>query len=100
VPPDSFVGVEESPKPQAAIRKPGVTIVRGVLRLRDCHPVSAGETGGCTQPVLLDISGRSVMDLAPGANDVRHLAPGVYFVQQTSDVEHHASSVTKVIVTR
>ncbi|MFO7639686.1 MAG: T9SS type A sorting domain-containing protein [bacterium] len=30
---------------------------------------------------LLDASGRKVMDLTPGDNDVRHLAPGVYFVR-------------------
>lgn len=57
------------------------TIARGVLGLRDCHPVSAWETGGCTQPVLLDASGRKVADLRPGANDVSALAPGVYFAR-------------------
>ena len=31
--------------------------------------------------VLLDISGREVLNLKPGANDVRRLAPGVYFVR-------------------
>ncbi len=29
---------------------------------------------------LLDTNGRTVADLAPGENDVRHLVPGVYFV--------------------
>jgi hypothetical protein len=29
---------------------------------------------------LLDISGRKVLDLRPGANNVGRLAPGVYFV--------------------
>ncbi|UCG43117.1 MAG: hypothetical protein JSU73_00440, partial [candidate division WOR-3 bacterium] len=29
---------------------------------------------------LLDASGRAVMDLRPGPNDIRHVAPGVYFV--------------------
>jgi len=28
---------------------------------------------------LLNISGRKVLDLKPGANDIRHLSPGVYF---------------------
>jgi hypothetical protein len=42
---------------------------------------------------LLDISGRKVMDLLPGENDVRHLSPGVYFVRQ-------ASSVYKVVIQR
>jgi hypothetical protein len=31
--------------------------------------------------VLLDISGRKVLNLQPGVNDVRTLAPGVYFVR-------------------
>jgi hypothetical protein len=30
---------------------------------------------------LLDVGGRKVMDLAPGANDVRGLASGVYFLR-------------------
>ncbi|UCG43880.1 MAG: hypothetical protein JSU73_04480 [candidate division WOR-3 bacterium] len=45
------------------------TIARGVLRL------PAGGNG-----ILLDIAGRKVMDLQPGENDIRHVAPGVYFV--------------------
>jgi hypothetical protein len=49
---------------------------------------------------LLDISGRKVMDLKPGQNDVRAMAPGVYFVRGASGVKHEASSVTKVVVTR
>jgi hypothetical protein len=51
---------------------------------------------------LLDISGRKVLDLKPGPNDVRALAPGVYFVRQQGSrgqgVED--SRVTKVIVTK
>jgi len=37
-----------------------------------------------SRTVLLDIGGRKVMDLAPGANDVSRLAPGVYFVRAAS----------------
>jgi hypothetical protein len=69
------------------------TVVRGTLRLWDCHPVSAGETRGCTQPILLDAAGRKVMILGPGANDVRSLAPGIYFMRQ-------ASSVRKLVLQR
>ncbi len=59
--------------------------------------------------MLLDVSGRKVMEPAPGANDVRRLSPGVYFCRQTagsvssvqaSSVKRDASSATKVIVTR
>jgi len=58
---------------------------------------------------LLDISGRKVLDLRPGPNDVRCLAPGVYFCRQTagsassivpSVVSRQPSVVTKVVIAR
>ncbi len=53
-------------------RRPSV--VRGVLYIQ---PTASGsEPRAC----LLDVSGRKVMDLQPGENDIHHLAPGVYFV--------------------
>ena len=39
------------------------------------------------------------MDVKPGSNDVRALAPGVYFVREASGVGREASSVAKVVVT-
>ncbi|MCX7732347.1 MAG: T9SS type A sorting domain-containing protein [candidate division WOR-3 bacterium] len=45
---------------------------------------------------LFDITGRKVIDLRPGANDVRQLTPGVYFVRQGSD----ANRVAKIMITR
>jgi hypothetical protein len=48
------------------------TVVRGVLSLR---PVVAG-----SRQELLDATGQTVMRLAPGANDVSRLNPGVYFI--------------------
>jgi hypothetical protein len=42
---------------------------------------------------LLDCSGRRVLELKPGDNDLQRLAPGVYFVKESGD-----GSVTKVIV--
>ena len=76
VPPGS--GVEESHKPQAASLMPGPTIVRGVLVL--------GDRGQKTEDraVLLDAAGRKATDLQPGANDVSHLARGVYFLRSES----------------
>jgi hypothetical protein len=47
---------------------------------------------------LLDISGRKVMDLRPGANDVRALAPGIYFVRAVS-LDQSAAGCHKVVVT-
>ncbi len=46
---------------------------------------------------LLDASGRKVLDLHPGANDVSELAPGVYFVREA---EAQAQAVRKVVITR
>ena len=46
-----------------------------------------------SRAVLLDAAGRKVMELQAGPNDVRQLAPGVYFARS-------ASSVRKVLITR
>ncbi len=80
--------IEEMTKPEVLVTNSGATIVRGVLFLT--------ETAS-----LLDISGRKVMNLMPGANDVGRLAPGVYFVRaepQAASLKPQA--VRKVVVTR
>jgi hypothetical protein len=46
-------------------------------------------------PVLLDVSGRKALDLKPGENDVRHLAPGVYFIG-----EARAQAIRKIVITK
>jgi len=51
-------------------------------------------------PRLLDATGRTVMDLLPGRNDVRHLAPGVYFVRQGAQAQARVQAVRKVIIAR
>jgi hypothetical protein len=53
----------------------GPTVIRGVLNLQPeiCSPQS--------EIVLLSVDGRKVMQLQAGANDVRRLSPGVYFVR-------------------
>ena len=66
------------------------TFFRGVLFLPGDREPKAQE---CV--ALLDASGRTVMDLKPGPNDVRRLAPGVYFVR-----EAQAPAMRKVVVTR
>ncbi len=82
--------VTERPSPRVSRVTPEVTILRGVLFL----PEARGEKREA-RGELLDISGRRVLDLRPGANDVRALAPGVYFVR-----EQPAASVRKVVLTR
>ena len=49
--------------------------------------------------LLLDLTGRKVLDLAPGANDVSRLAPGVYFVRE-AQAQAHAHAIRKVVITR
>jgi hypothetical protein len=44
---------------------------------------------------LLDISGRKVADLHPGANDVSGLSAGVYFVQGGQ-----SGAASKVVIQR
>ncbi len=50
-------------------------------------PIAPGQLGSCSKPALLDISGRKVMDLHIGDNDVSRLAPGVYFLRVTGGVD-------------
>jgi YVTN family beta-propeller protein len=99
---DTFgLGVEEN-LPQASSHKPQATVVRGVLVLNE--PGTRSELPECnsfvSRAVLLDVSGRKVLDLKPGANDVRALAPGVYFVHEAVSDERPAVGVRKVIITR
>ena len=72
------------------------SIVRGVLYVPERTRTSSSTS------CLLDISGRRVTNLRPGPNDVRALAPGVYFVQQKGSRGRGFgdSRVPKVIVTR
>jgi hypothetical protein len=56
---------------------------------------SSGE-GRVANGELLNVSGRKVLHLHPGANDVRALAPGVYFVRQ-AQAQAQAQAVRKVI---
>jgi hypothetical protein len=72
------------PQPPVAHKPAPATIARAVLYV----PVTSG--------VLLDISGREVMDLHPGLNDVRHIPPGAYFVRQTDGRD---TKLSKVVIT-
>jgi hypothetical protein len=72
----------------------GPTVVRGVLVLTELGTRSElpERNSVMSRAALLDVSGRKVLDLHPGANDMRALAPGVYFVR-----EAQAQAVGKVI---
>ncbi|MCX6842983.1 MAG: hypothetical protein NTX53_11950 [candidate division WOR-3 bacterium] len=67
------------------------TAVRNVLFL----PEATGHKPQAARS-LLDIGGRKVIDLTPGANNVRGLAPGVYFVRE-AQAQAQAQAVRKVI---
>jgi len=103
---DSMVGVRETGENEAH-RVKAATLIRDVLVLpRDMtclgpDPDSPGGIGSCPA-LLLDAVGRKVLSLAPGQNDVRDLAPGVYFVRtkEQRDRGIEGSSVRKVVVTR
>ncbi|HTW92053.1 MAG TPA: hypothetical protein VMH22_10135 [bacterium] len=71
------------------------TVVRGILFLPRDMTELPGNSDRVPRPVLLDISGRKVLDLRSGANDVSRLSPGVYFVR-----EAQAKAVRKVVLTR
>jgi hypothetical protein len=79
-------GTPPSTSPSLSI----ASIVRGALLLSEsrdpCHE---------SRIHLLDATGRKVLDLKPGVNDVRALAPGVYFLR-----EAQAQAIRKVVVTR
>jgi len=67
-------GVEELAARPSSHRSSTITIVRGVLFLAETsshQPQAAG---------LLDATGRRVLELQAGANDVSLLASGVYYV--------------------
>ena len=87
-------GVEEGHKPRAPSSKLEPTVVRGVLFLPGDRRPGTGD-----RAALLDISGRKVLDLKPGSNDVRALAPGVYFVIE-AQAQAQAQAIRKVVVTR
>jgi hypothetical protein len=89
---DRLLGVEEQP-PTPLNVQPLATIVRGVLFME-----ARGEKRE-TRSELLDISGRKVLDLHPGPNDVSRLSPGIYFVRETR-AQASEGPVRKVVVTK
>jgi YVTN family beta-propeller protein len=89
----------ESPDDLPPVAKPAPTVIRGLLMLDGLGTRSElpGRNSAMSRAALLDISGRKVLDLHSGANDVRALAPGVYFVREA---QAQAQAVRKVVVTR
>jgi hypothetical protein len=86
-------GIAESQQLTAYSSQPIPTVVRNVLDLG-----AYGKQRTAFRADLLNAAGRRVMNLRPGANDVRSLAPGVYFV--TVNGLRNTVHTRKVIVTR
>jgi len=78
------------------------TVIRGVLVM----PGLGTRSGLSDNPVmsraaLLDVGGRKVMDLRPGANDVSRLSPGVYFVREVGvSREQGVAGIRKCVLVR
>jgi len=88
-------GVDEAENREAKRDGSRASIVRGLLVLSLASGLRRGASG-----VLLDISGRRVMELQAGANDVSRLSPGVYFVRsEPSAASRRPSAVQKVVIT-
>jgi hypothetical protein len=85
-------GVEETPNAEVRMTSVGPTVVRGVLVIPE-----APNRKPQASSWLLDASGRTVAEFHAGANDVRWLAPGVYFVREATA---QAEAVRKVVITR
>ncbi len=90
---DQTLGIAETPGAGHPKLNTVPTVIRGVLNLQvDSRPHSA------YRAELIDISGRRVMELQPGANDVSRLAPGVYFVRSADTGKQ--SVLRRVVITR
>jgi len=88
--------IAEAPTRPSISAQPSATVVRNVLFLAEAssHQPQAASS-------LLDIGGRKLMDLKPGANDVRALAPGVYFIREGLGTRREGLGKTrKVVVAR
>jgi len=95
-------GIAERTTDDGRRHEGGATVVRGVLYV---GPATRSELPGrnsvMSRAELLNATGRKVMELQAGPNDVRQLAPGVYFVRDArAPAQAQAQAVKKVIITK
>jgi DNA-binding beta-propeller fold protein YncE len=92
--PDAPPGVEEV-NDERGVMISDASIVRGILFL-------PGATSHKPQAAsLMDATGRKVLDLRPGANDVRDLPPGVYFVcGKPQAASRKPQAVRRIVIAR
>jgi DNA-binding beta-propeller fold protein YncE len=94
--PDAPPAVEEMPNAGVRVMKMGPTVVRGVLFLSLDRRPGTGD-----RSVLMDVSGRKLMDLRAGANDVSALAPGVYYLRgQGSRGPGSQTTLRKILIAK
>jgi phosphoribosylformylglycinamidine (FGAM) synthase PurS component len=88
---DPSAAIAEMTNPKVRKTNSGTSIVHGVLFLSEAasHTLQAAS--------LIDISGRKVLELHGGANDVRGLAPGVYFVR-TAQTQTQTQTIRKIVL--
>lgn len=79
-------GVAEEGEAAARLRQSVPSVVRGQILL-----------AGTNQAALLDVSGRKVLDLRSGQNNLGRIAPGVYFVRSANG---DGRAVSRVVVQR
>ncbi|OYD16374.1 hypothetical protein CH330_03040 [candidate division WOR-3 bacterium JGI_Cruoil_03_51_56] len=89
---DSAVYVFRDEIPGVA-EDPNTTVEPAEFAVRPNPACDRLHLGGRQPAKLYAITGRKVADLQPGENDIRHLAPGIYFVRWSSD-----RPTTKVVV--
>jgi len=95
--PDTPPGVHEMSNAEVRATNCGPTVVSGTLVLG----AAGSRQHSAYRAELLDVSGRKVMDLASGANDVRALAPGVYFLRGPKAEDGRPdAAVRKVVMTK
>ncbi|UCG42757.1 MAG: T9SS type A sorting domain-containing protein, partial [candidate division WOR-3 bacterium] len=94
------VGISERRASVASGPVPEPTIVGDVLAWSATTPSlrNVGDIALHSRAMLLDATGRVVMDLQPGPNDIRHVAPGIYFLRPAESGGR--SAVRKVVIQR
>ena len=94
-------GISDEPR-DAGLRfsQSGSSIVTGVLVLGGLGTRSElpERNSVMSRAVLLDVSGRKVLDLRTGANDISSITPGVYFVKESGGRRN--TSPDRIVIVR
>jgi hypothetical protein len=88
--------IAEQPPQEPVGERTSATVILGVLFLPETTSRKP-QVSSC----LLDISGREVIGLKPGANDVSRLSPGVYFFREEPQAaSRKPQAVRKIVITK